>query len=253
MRYRRVFALALVATLAVEPAAAQSVNRNLIEGLNYQLLYVALPLTLFVEIILVYAVFRFRDNDDPEPTTDDAALEITWTVATAIILLFVGVSAYSVLASPYISPQQGEAEGFSDDPVEVRVLAYQWGWEFSYPGANVTTQAQLVVPANRDVELVMTSSDVIHSLFVPKLGVKQDVFPGKTTRIRTRATATGRYRAYCTELCGAGHARMRATVTVLEPAAYRGWLESNRGNQSVTAAPRPSDGDAPENPPPRQI
>lgn len=244
MRYRGVLAFGVLATLAVEPAAAQSVNRNLIDGLNYQLLYVALPLTLFVEIILVYAVFRFRDNDDPKPTTDDAALEITWTVATAIILLFVGVSAYSVLASPYVSPQQ-EAEGFSDDAVEVRVLAYQWGWEFSYPGANVTTQDQLVVPANRDVELVMTSSDVIHSLFVPKLGVKQDVFPERTTRIRTRATATGQYRAYCTELCGAGHSRMRATVTVLEPDAYREFLESNRGNRSVTGAPTPAGGDAP--------
>ena len=218
--------------LLATPAAAQSVNRAVIDDLNEQLLYVALPLTLFVELTLVYAVYRFRDNDDPEPTVDDPALEITWTAATGVILVFVGVSAFFVLSNPYLTPAAAGAadpagEDASDD-LEVAVLAYQWGWEFRYPGANVTTRSRLVLPVDTDVRLVLSSADVIHSLFVPRLGIKQDVFPGHETVARTRATRTGTYDLYCAELCGAGHARMDATVDVRNGSAYRSWLDGRR-------------------------
>ena len=222
--------LATAVAVTVEPAAAQSVNRQLIDQLNFQLLYVAIPLALFVELILVYSVYRFRNNDDPLPTAEDPSLEITWTVATAIILLFVGVAAYNVLGSPYISPNQGgtaAGEDVPEDAVVVRGLAYQWDWQFTYPGRNVTTQSELVLPANRDVYVRMTSKDVIHSLFVPDLGVKQDVFPGRTTVIHTRVFEPGTYRGFCTELCGAGHSRMRTSVRVLPPDEYRDWLRRN--------------------------
>ncbi|WP_266076416.1 cytochrome c oxidase subunit II [Haladaptatus caseinilyticus] len=246
MRLRRVgvFAclLVVVGIAAVAPVAAQSVNKRLIDQLNFQLIYVALPLTLFVEVILIYAVVRFRDNDDPLPTAEDPALEITWTIATAIILLFVGLAAYTVLASPYITPQQpgqpGESSSglapmaetngsASSNAVRVHGLSYQWGWEFEYPESNRTTQDELVIPANREVYVRMTSADVIHSLFVPELGLKQDVFPRRTTVIHTRVTEPGTYRGYCTEFCGAGHARMRTTVRVLPQNEYRQWLRGN--------------------------
>jgi len=231
------------------PVAAQSVNRNLIDQLNLQFLYVALPLSIFVELILIYAVVRFRNNDDPKPTAEDAPLEITWTIATAIILLFVGVSAYTVFANPYISPAQsvdvgasaGDAVGADPpaDAVVVDVVAYQWGWQFRYPGANVTTQNALVLPTDRDVYLRLSSADVVHSLFVPKLGLKQDIFPARRTVARTRVTQRGEYRVYCAEFCGAGHSRMLATATAVSPDAYRRWLDAHRGEGNVTSAPTP--------------
>ncbi|WP_227354835.1 cytochrome c oxidase subunit II [Haladaptatus salinisoli] len=252
MRLRRAggfaFLLGAVGIVAVAPAAAQSVNKRLIEQLNFQLLYVAIPLTLFVEVILIYAVVRFRNNDDPLPTAEDPPLEITWTIATAIILLFVGVAAYTVLASPYITPEQpsdssqapGNATASGSGPVTVRGLAYQWGWQFSYPGTNVTTQSELVVPANTDIYIEMTSADVIHSLFVPRLGVKQDVFPRRTTIIHTRVFEPGTYRGYCTEFCGSGHALMRTTVRVLPEDEYRRWLRDNAGATNGTASNEPA-------------
>ncbi|MFB6164395.1 MAG: cytochrome c oxidase subunit II [Haloarculaceae archaeon] len=223
------------------PAAAQSVNRNLIRELNTQLLYVALPLTVFVEVILVYAVVRFRDNDDPEPTTDDAPLEVTWTIGTAIILLFVGVSAYVVLTTPYISPgaaaSTGNQPGAAGDGETVRVLSYQWAYEFTYPEANVTSDSVLVLPARRNVTFRLTSADVIHSLFVPGLGIKQDAFPGKYTEARTYVYEPGQYQAYCAELCGSGHSHMRADVYVVDQSTYRAWLDAHRGEQNVTEPP----------------
>jgi cytochrome c oxidase subunit 2 len=244
-------AAALVAgfIVFVEPVAAQSVNRDLFDGLNQQLLYVALPLTVFVEIILVYAVVRFRDNDDPKPTAEDPALEVTWTAATAIILLFVFVAAFTVLASPYMSTA-GAAAATNDvddapgDAVEIRVLAYQYGWEFRYPGANVTTQDELVVPTDHDVYLNMTSADVIHSLFVPEWGVKQDVFPGRQTYIRTNVYERGEVRLYCTELCGSGHSRMTGDATAVSPATYETWLDENAGERNVRTAPTPTNATA---------
>jgi cytochrome c oxidase subunit 2 len=231
-RSRAVGALACLAVaVAVVPApvAAQSVNRAAIDDLNTQLLYVALPLTLFVELTLVYAIYRFRDNDDPQPTVDDPALEITWTAATAVILLFVGLSAYFVMANPYITPRAAAAPadastGTGSGDMVVEVDTYQWGWEFTYPGESVTTRDRVAIPVDRDVRFRLESRDVIHSFYVPGLGLKQDVFPGGQQVARTRATRTGSYDLFCAELCGVGHSRMDGTVRVLNESAYDEWV-----------------------------
>jgi cytochrome c oxidase subunit 2 len=223
--------VAAVVALSAEPAAAQSVNRSAIDDLNEQLLYVALPLVLFVEITLLYALYRFRNNDDPQPTTKDPALEITWTAATGVILLFVGLSAFFVLANPYLTPTAaGQSDALSEDAVEIEVVAYQWGWEFRYAGENVTSQKRLVLPRDRDVSFSLTTRDVIHSFYVPALGLKQDVVPGQTTVARTRATETGEYRLYCAELCGVGHTRMHGTVAVVSDEEYEAWLDDRRAS-----------------------
>lgn len=216
--------MAAVALLTT-PVAAQSVNRAVIDELNTQLLYVALPLTLFVELTLVYAIYRFRDNDDPRPTVDDPSLEITWTAATGVILVFVGISAFFVMTNPFLTPSAA-AESPTDggDDLVVDVTAYQWSWAFTYPEANVTTQDRLVLPADTDVRLNLRTQDVIHSIYVPALGIKQDIFPGQQRIARTRATETGEYRLYCAELCGSGHSRMDATVVVVNESEYETWL-----------------------------
>ncbi|MFC6717677.1 cytochrome c oxidase subunit II [Natrialbaceae archaeon GCM10025810] len=241
-------------------AAAQATNRDLIDGLENQLLYVALPLTVFVLMILVYAAVKFHDNDDPQPTPEDPALEITWTVATAIILLFVGLAAYSVLVNPYVSPPQpadvagsdegdnataagaggGNPDGFEDvedlpetDDEEIFVTGYQWEWEATYRDANVTTRDTIVMPADEDVTMWLTSEDVIHSLFLRDFGAKQDAFPGYYTRLRTNAYETGEFDARCAEFCGAGHSRMDGTVVVVEPQEYEDWLEENEDEREA--------------------
>lgn len=227
-RARTLSALGLLVTAVAvlsTPVAAQSVNRAVIDNLNEQLLYVALPLTLFVELTLLNAIYRFRDNDDPSPTADDRALEITWNAATAVILVFVGISAYFVMTNPYLTPAAA-SPGEDAPDVEIEVTAYQWGWEFHYPEANVTTTSRLVIPKGQDVQFNLSSEDVIHAIYVPDLGIKQDIFPGSRQIARTRATETGEYRLYCAEFCGDGHARMQATVDVRNASEYREWLDS---------------------------
>lgn len=250
MRRRRVFTLALATVFAlavfVGPAAAQSINRELFDELNTQLLYVGLPLAVFVEIILIYAVVKFRNNPDPKPTIADPPLEVTWTIATGVILLFVGFSSYAVLGSPYMSPvsdaqaNTNQAESIPPDAVVVEAVSYQYAWEFHYPESNVTTRGKLVVPLNQDVYIRLTSQDVIHSLFIPDLGVKQDAFPGQHTLVQMNVFKPGVYQAYCAELCGAGHSRMRADAIAVSPQKYDSWLSTHANQSGVTETPTPA-------------
>jgi cytochrome c oxidase subunit 2 len=245
---------------ATEPVLAQSVNADLIYELNSKLLYVAIPITLLVQVILVYAVWRFRNNDDPQPTRENRRLEITWTVATAIILLFVGIASYTVLGNPAIALVPDAAEGAqpqaqqeiqpsvthpnrsgaiapdSKQAVEIEVQAYQWGWEFIYPDAGVNSSSQLTIPANKSVYLHITSRDVIHAVHVPTLGLKQDAIPGQYNTIKTNATKPGTYQLYCAEFCGSGHSKMLANMTVMSQDNYQSWLNEQKSGSGSNSS-----------------
>lgn len=225
--------LALGGLLAafVDPVAAAgytTVTEQLIRDLNSELLAVAIPITLLVEGILVYTVWKFRKNDDPQPTKENRRLEITWTVATAVLLLFVGVGAYTAMANPYVTATQADAEAAIDDgAVVVDAMAYQWYWEFEYPDDNVTSRGTMVVPAGQDIVIRTTSADVIHAFHAPELALKADSIPGQTNYMITRVNEgqTGTYQLYCAEFCGAGHSEMLGKIVVVEPETYDEWTE----------------------------
>ena len=193
------------------PAAVQ------IRGLHRSLLLVAVPIAILVEAVLLYAVWRFSNNDDPEPTPENRKLELAWTLATALVLVFVGVTSYQVLAMPDVTATADPGAEASADALEIRMTAHQWYWSADYPGQNVTlAQADpLVLPANRTVRIEIRSADVIHSFHAPRLGLKQDAIPGHRRLIVTRVTRPGEYRLYCAEYCGRGHAYMQSTIEVV--------------------------------------
>ncbi|WP_049996864.1 cytochrome c oxidase subunit II [Halococcus sediminicola] len=246
--------------VATEPVLAQSVNADLIYELNAKLLYVAIPITLLVQVILVYTVWRFRNNDDPQPTRENRRLEITWTLATAIILLFVGIASYTVLGNPAIAltpdagpsaePQaqqgiqpavthpnrSGATAPETQKAIQIEIDAYQWGWEFIYPKAGVNSSSELVIPANKPVYLHITSRDVIHAVHVPTLGLKQDAIPGQYNTIKTNATKPGSYQLYCAEFCGSGHSKMLANMTVMPQGEYQSWLDEQKSGGSNSSA-----------------
>ncbi|MFC6836338.1 cytochrome c oxidase subunit II [Halomarina ordinaria] len=241
-------ALLALAVLA-EPVAAQtSVNEELIFGLNRKLLYVAIPITVLVEGILFYTVYKYRNNDDPSPTQENRRLEITWTVATAIILLFVGLASYQVLGSAFIggataaNPGDAEVTNLSEDydgaqapseadAVEVEVVAAKYFWEVNYPQENVSgEQDTVVIPADRPVYIHVTSTDWLHAFHAPDLGLKQDAFPGEYNTIKTEVYEPGTYQLYCAEYCGVGHSQMLGTIEVLPGDEYDQWIEDQRSS-----------------------
>jgi cytochrome c oxidase subunit 2 len=258
---------AVLLVLAADPAAAQtSINSELITDLNFKLLYVAVPITVLVEGILIYTVIRFKDNDDPSPTRENRRLEITWTVATAIILLFVGLASYQVLGSAFIGGatatagqdtgnlaelsydyEGAKAPADGENAVQVEVIAQKYFWTYRYPEAgNFTVNPQgggeaMVIPANRTVYIHVTSTDWLHAFHVPDLALKQDAFPGRYHTIKTVAYEPGGYQLYCAEYCGVGHSGMLGQLTVLpqaenpsDPAegTYEHWLQEQQGGDS---------------------
>jgi cytochrome c oxidase subunit 2 len=258
MRHRRVIAQTLLGlglfALLAEPVAAQtSLNEQLIRGLNERLLYVAIPITILVEVILIYTVIRYRDSnvEEAKPTQENRRLEITWTVATAIILLFVGFASYQVLgvtaiggvtaasnpdAQPAavtedfdgaIGPQADE-----ENAVQIEVVAQKYFWEYKYDNGSVvgssTADEPLYIPKDRPVYLHITSTDWLHALHVPDLGLKQDAFPGQYNTIKTVAYEEGTYQLYCAEYCGVGHSGMLGKVKVVSTEEYQQYLEDKR-------------------------
>ena len=239
-RYAAVGSGATAALLcAASPVAARSANRELIDGLYLRLAAIALPVTILSLAALWYAVVRFRDADEPTPTRENLTLELSWTVATVVLLLVAGLWTYSVLATPYLSPGTHANEEDAADAVEIEVVGSQWQWRFAYEGANVTTRDELVVPADEDVRLVLTSRDVIHAFAVPDLGLKRDVFPGEETTIRTRVREPGTYRAQCTAFCGPRHDEMTASVIVVDRETYDAWLAAREGETGPAEPPEP--------------
>ena len=227
---------AMLVTLLADPVAAQSTSAELINGLNQELLIIGVPITLLVEGILLYAVIKFKGNDDPKPTKENRRLEITWTIATAVILLFVGVASYGVMADENVEFTGGEEEvAPEENDVLIQAQAYQWGWDMSYPGENVTVSGAgqgptVVVPANQDIYVNVSSRDVIHGFHVPELGMKSDAIPDQTNYIKTNASETGSYQGYCSEYCGVAHSQMYFTVEVVDQAEYNEWLDEQRGS-----------------------
>lgn len=256
-----IISLALT-TLFVAPVAAQpSVNIKLISNLNTKLLYAAIPITILVEGVLIYTVYRFKDSGEAKPTQENRRLEITWTVATAIILLFVGVASFQVLASPYVggttatSPDKS-VEGLTYDykgaqvpanetAVQVEVVARKYSWTFNYIEAekNITSTGTLVIPSDTPVYLHITSDDWLHSFHAQSLGLKQDAIPGQYNTIKTKVYEPGTYRLYCAEYCGVGHSGMLGEIVVKSPEEYQQWLDKQQssnagsgGNTSTNAS-----------------
>jgi len=233
MRRIRLALVSLLAVLAVglsaDPVAAQaSASAELINSLNDKLLWVAIPITLLVEGILLYTVVKFKNNDEASPTQENRRLEITWTIATAVILLFVGVASYGVLADQNVT-YQPQAENAAGDPVVVHAEAYQWGWEMSYPEAgNFTTGNEIVVPKDRPVQVQVTSRDVIHGFHAPELGLKQDALPNQVNTIRTVPYEEGTYQGYCSEYCGVSHSQMYFTIEVVSEEEYQDWRDEQQ-------------------------
>jgi cytochrome c oxidase subunit II len=110
------------------------------------------------------------------------------------------------------------------NPLRIAVTAQQFAWKFEYPGESKVTSGQLVLPVDEPVKLTLHSVDVIHSFWVPEFGQKSDAVPGIETTLVITPNRTGQFALMCTELCGLGHATMRAHVRVVKRADYDKFL-----------------------------
>jgi len=173
-----------------------------------------------VMVMLFYALYAFRakpgDESDGEPIHGNTRLEVAWTLIPTIIVLFGAGYSWSVLH---------DIEEPAKNALTVDVFSQQYAWSFGYPGkGNAYTEGELHVPVDRQVQFKMHALDVIHSFWVPEWRIKKDNVPGITTTAIVTPDKVGTYQLICTELCGFGHAAMRAKVVVEPPAKFREWV-----------------------------
>ncbi len=206
-------------------------NAQEIQDLQWWVFLIAGIVLVIVFVVVIYVVVRFRDRGQemPEQTHGKPALEIALTILPALILVAVGVPTVSTVL---------KLAKTSDSDCVVNVTGQQWWWEYDYPAQTchdmagneivipdpIVTSGELVLPTNTRFILNITSRDVIHSYWIPKLNGKRDAVPGRVHTLRMEADSPGIYAGQCTEFCGLSHARMRMDAVALYPDDFSAWV-----------------------------
>jgi cytochrome c oxidase subunit 2 len=202
------------------------------------LLIASIPVFVLVETVVLFSVWKFRMRPGEElmdgpPIHGNTRLEIIWTAIPAILLVGLCTYAFLVLEDVERAPAAGRE-------LQVRVVGQQFAWTFYYPGANGKEVAttQLHLPINQSVQFTLQSKDVLHDFWVPAFRMKKDAVPGINVSYRVTPIREGTFPIVCAELCGLGHAVMRANVTVQSKAAYDKWLADLRAGPKPAATPQ---------------
>jgi cytochrome c oxidase subunit II len=204
-----------------------STSATNLDALFVFLLIITGLVTIGIFIFLTVFAIRFRHSAGREATQIEgsAAVETAWSVVPFGIFLVIFIWGTVIYFQERTPPQ---------DSMEIYVVAKQWMWKLQHIEGQREIN-ELHVPVNRDVKLIMTSQDVIHSFFVPAFRMKQDVLPGRYTTLWFHATRSGTYHLFCAEYCGTLHSGMIGQVVVMEPADYETWLAGGGAEGSLAS------------------
>lgn len=194
-----------------------------VDGLFYFVYWVSIVIFVAVIVAMTYFVMKYRRkhaNERTERVHESKLLEFTWIIVPTILTMIVFTWGFQVFLKMNIAPP---------DTYDITVRGQKWSWTYEYPNGAISTN-ELYVPVDKPVRLVMSSTDVIHSLFIPAFRVKHDVLPNRYTSVWFEATKTGEYPLFCTEYCGQSHSGMLSTVFVQEQDEFEEWLASAGGS-----------------------
>ena len=178
----------------------------------------ALFIFVVVEALLLVVVWRFWDRPgrgEPKPVHGNLALEIGWTLIPVVIVTSIIVPTVAAVFRTQATPPA--------DALRVEVIGHQWWWEVRYPSLGITTANEVHLPVGRPVSLALKSADVIHSFWVPQLGGKRDLIPGRENFLSFTVEAPGEYPGQCAEFCGISHANMRLRAVAHSPGDFEAW------------------------------
>ena len=213
---------------------------------NDLLLPIIVVISLFVAGLLAYIAFRFNDTANPVPstTTHNTPLEIAWTIIPVLILFVIAIPSMKLLTNELVVPK-------SD--ITMKVTGHQWFWSYEYPKdqnggfsfdsylvkdedlkpgqlRQLAVDNEVVVPVNKTIHLLVTSTDVIHGFVVPSFGVRIDAVPGRMNESWFKADKEGTYFGQCSKICGQDHAYMPIAFKVVSEDAYKTWLTNAKKN-----------------------
>lgn len=210
------------------------------ENFHDMLLYIIFGISIFVILLVFYVIFRFNKKANPEPskTTHNVLLEVVWTIIPIGILIMIAIPSFQLLFYQQKIP---------DIDMTVKATGYQWYWGYEYPDHDninflaymipdeeidaskgqkrlLETDNQVVLPINKNIRLLLTAADVIHSWTIPGLGVKKDAVPGRLNETWFRIEKPGIYYGQCSEICGTGHSYMPITIRAVTQEEFDAWL-----------------------------
>src|ERR1700722_466091 len=187
-----------------------------VDALYIFLLIVTALMTALIFTAVIYFAARYRRRAGvlAEQIEGSTPLELTWSIIPLFVFLAIFAWGAVVFFKGRTPPR---------DSTEVYVVAKQWMWKLEHAEGQREIN-ELHVPVGRDVKLIMTSQDVIHSFFVPAFRMKQDVLPGRYTVAWLHATKAGTYHLFCAEYCGTQHSGMIGSIVVMEPAQFEAWM-----------------------------
>ncbi len=226
--------------------AATPVMESIISFHDF-LLYIITAIATFVLVLLIVVVVRFnaRSNPTPSRTSHNTWLEVAWTIIPIGILLTIAVPSFKLLFFQLTPPPAD---------LTVKATGKQWYWSYTYPDAKfefdslmlkagelkadqprlLAVDNEMVVPVNKNVHVITTGADVIHSFAVPSFGIKIDAVPGRINETWFRAEREGIYYGQCSELCGKDHAFMPIAVRVVSEQAFAAWIEESKKKYAAT-------------------
>jgi cytochrome c oxidase subunit II len=232
--------------------------KGYIEELHDLLLYIITAITLFVLGLMIYVVRRFAADRNPNPsqTSHNTTLEVVWTVIPVLILVVIAIPSFRLL---YFQDRAPTTD------LTVKVTGHQWYWSYEYqdntqaglrfesrmiptdelrPGQRrlLEVDNELVVPVGKNVRLLVTGTDVIHSYFMPSLGVQKYAIPGRTLETWFRVDRAGVYYGQCNQICGTQHAYMPSVVRAVPEAEFNAWVDDAKRKfaQNAPAATPPA-------------
>jgi len=188
-----------------------------VDWIFYYIYYIAVFFFLLIVGLMVLFVIRYRRRPgheaQPSPS-HNTPLEALWSGIPIILVVTMFWFGFRSFMDRAVIPLNA---------YEIQVVGQKWSWQFQHPTGYV--DSSLHVPVDRMVQLTLTSNDVIHSLFIPVLRMKQDAVPGRYTKTWFRAELTGEFPLLCAEYCGTGHSDMLTTMVVHPPGEFEQWLE----------------------------
>jgi cytochrome c oxidase subunit II len=191
-------------------------------------LMLGLGLVVFVAVVVVLGLGLFRRRRGSEPPADRQRRDSfgRWFVVAGVVaplVILVVVFGATVRAMRFVPT------GAPPEALVIEVVGHQFWWEVRYPDRGVTVRDELHLPVGRPVNLQLSSSDVIHSFWVPELAGKIDMLPDHPNTLVLQADRPGRYVSRCAEYCGLEHTRMVMTVVAEPEERFAAWVADHRG------------------------
>jgi cytochrome c oxidase subunit 2 len=207
--------------------------------------WIIIAITVLVMLLMVYVMWRFSEKRNPHPsrTTHNTTIEVLWTVVPVLILLVIAIPSFKLLYAQYTYPPPD---------LTIKAVGHAWNWTHEYPDQKISVDSvmlqddereaviksgmpanqvprnlavdnEILVPVNKVVHVLATSTDVIHAWTIPSFGSKMDAVPGRITATWFKATKEGIYFGQCSELCGKDHAFMPIAVRVVKDKVFEDW------------------------------